>query len=413
MTREEFLLHLRDALNHLYDPERLRRNPLAALFGVAHRFDTASALQRILTDAIQSLKPSPGEPPQSPAWQIYEPLFYRYVEQWSAEEVADQLGITTRHLRRWQHVAQEALADLLWRQFGLTERLEAEISEASNAQHPRPDLATLQQELTWLQKASGTSFSDLSQVLPPVLDLVQKLAERHRVQLDPVLAEGLPRVGIAPVALRQILISLFSVVIPRAAGGQVSFSVRPSQWDVEARIRCPQYPAGPQPPLDDEATNLNMARQLSELCGCSLALSADARGFDAVLTIPALEQIPVLAIDDSADTLQLLQRYTTATRYRLVGTRDPEQGLYLAEQIAPQVIVLDVMMPHVDGWEVLGRLRQHPRTSQIPIVVCTILAQRELALLLGASDFVRKPVTRAEFLRALDRQIGRMAPGPG
>ncbi|MCS7222030.1 MAG: response regulator [Anaerolineae bacterium] len=413
MTREEFLLHLRDALNHLYDPERLRRNPLAALFGVAHRFDTASALQRILTDAIQSLKPPPGEPPQSPAWQIYEPLFYRYVEQWSAEEVADQLGITTRHLRRWQHIAQEALADLLWRQFGLADKLRAEAGEVSNIEQPRPDPASLRQELTWLQEASGTSFSDLSQVLPPVLDLVQKLAERHRVRLDSVLAEGLPRASIPPVALRQILISLFSVVIPRAAGGQVSFSIRPLRWDVEARIRCPQYPAGPQPPLDDEATNLNMAGQLSELCGCSLALSADARGFDAVLTIPALEQIPVLAIDDSADTLQLLQRYTTATRYRLIGTRDPEQGLHLAEQIAPQIIVLDVMMPHVDGWEVLGRLRQHPLTSQIPIVVCTILAQRELALLLGASDFVRKPVTRAEFLRALDRQIGRTEPGPG
>ncbi len=413
MTREEFLLYLRDALNHLYDPERLRRNPLAALFGVAHRFDTASALQRILTDAIQSLRPPPGEPLQSPAWQIYEPLFYRYVEQLSAEEVADQLGITTRHLRRWQHVAQEALADLLWRQFGLADRVRGGAGGGSEVGQPGPDLAALQQELTWLQEASGTSFSDLSQVLPSVLDLVQKLAERYQVRLNLALADEPPRVGIAPVALRQILISLFSVVIPRAAGGQVSFSVRPLHWDVEARIRCPQYPAGPQPPGDDEIANLNMAGRLAELCGCPLTLSADACGFDAILTLPALEQIPVLAIDDSADALQLLQRYTTATRYRLVGTRDPEQGLRLAEQIAPQVIVLDVMMPHVDGWEVLGRLRQHPRTSQIPIVVCTILAQRDLALLLGASDFVRKPVTRAEFLRALDRQIGQTGPGPG
>lgn len=413
VTREEFLLHLRDALNHLYDPERLRRNPLAALFGVAHRFDTASALQRILADAIQSLKPPPGEPPQSPAWQIYEPLFYRYVEQLSAEEVANQLGITTRHLRRWQHVAQEALADLLWRQFGLTDRMEARISEGSDAGQPNPDLVALQQELTWLQETSRTSFSDLSQVLPSVLDLVQKLAERHRVQLDLALAGELPQVGIAPVVLRQILISLFSVVIPRATGGQVSFSVQPSHWDVEARIQCPQYPAGPQPPRDDEATNLNIAGQLADLCGCHLMLAANARGFDAVLTMPALEQIPVLAIDDSADALQLFQRYTTATRYRLVSTRDPEQGVRLAEQIAPQVIVLDVMTPHVDGWEILGRLRQHPRTSQIPIVVCTILAQRDLALLLGASDFVRKPVTRTEFLRALDRQIGQMASRPG
>src|SRR5512136_2419631 len=99
LSREQFLEYLREALNHLYDPERLRKSPLASLFGVADRFDTATALQRILVDAIASLKPTSGEPSQSAAWQIYEPLFYRYVEQLSAEEVADQLGVGTRHLR--------------------------------------------------------------------------------------------------------------------------------------------------------------------------------------------------------------------------------------------------------------------------------------------------------------------------
>ncbi len=406
MTREQFLLYLRDALNHLYNPERLRRNPLAALFGVADRFDTATALQRILTDAIQALKPPTGEPPQSPAWRVYEPLFYRYVEQLSAEEVADQLGITTRHLRRWQNAAQEALADLLWQQFGLADRLvETKPEQASR----EPDPNALQQELAWFQESRGTSFVELEQVLPPVLDLVQKLAERHCVRIDVAVAHPLPGVGIASVALRQILINLFSVVIPRAAGGQVEFSARPLRWDVEMRIRCEQYPSGPKPPPDDEATNLNMASQLAEICGCTLRLSADLRGFDATLILPALEQIPILAIDDSADALQLFQRYTTATRYRLVGTRDPEQGLRLAEQLAPQAIILDVMMPHVDGWEILGRLREHPRTRQIPVVVCTILAQRDLAMLLGASDFIRKPVTRTEFLNALDRQLERTA----
>ena len=67
-------------------------------------------------------------------------------------------------------------------------------------------------------------------------------------------------------------------------------------------------------------------------------------------------------------------------------------------------------MPQVDGWEVLGRLRQHPLNSHIPTIVCTILAQEELALSLGASAFVRKPVTRQAFLAALDRQIALMQP---
>ena len=57
----------------------------------------------------------------------------------------------------------------------------------------------------------------------------------------------------------------------------------------------------------------------------------------------------------------------------------------------------------------LGWLREHPRTRDIPIVICTVLPQEELALSLGASGFVRKPVTRRGFLAALDEQVALMA----
>ncbi len=62
MNREQFLDALRIALNHLYDPDALRRSPLAAAFGVADRLDTPAALQKILTSAIASLRPSPAAP---------------------------------------------------------------------------------------------------------------------------------------------------------------------------------------------------------------------------------------------------------------------------------------------------------------------------------------------------------------
>jgi CheY-like chemotaxis protein len=379
---------------------------------VANRFDTATALQRILTDAIASLKPPAGEPPQSPCWQIYEPLFYRYVEQLSAEEVADQLGIGTRHLRRWQSTAQEALADLLWKQFGLGQRLCEDTADVSPAGRSAADAAVHRQELAWLKEDSGASATDLGEVLPAVLDVAQKLAGRHNVCLGASLADSLPKISVPSIGLRQTLINLLSVVIPRASGGRVSFTVRPLRWDVEICVRCSEYASGPRPPLEDESDNLNMAQQLADLCGFGLSLAADARCFNATLTLPALEQIPVLAIDDSADALQLLQRYMAGTRYRLIGTRDPEQALELAEKIAPQIILLDVMMPHVDGWELLGRLRAHPLTGEVPVIVCTILAQRDLALLLGASDFLRKPFTRGDFLAALDRQMDARALAP-
>jgi CheY-like chemotaxis protein len=76
----------------------------------------------------------------------------------------------------------------------------------------------------------------------------------------------------------------------------------------------------------------------------------------------------------------------------------------LAEEITPRAIVLDVMLPGIDGWELVGRLREHPRTRDVPIVICTILPQEQLAMALGAAAFLRKPVAREVLLEVLDQQ---------
>jgi CheY-like chemotaxis protein len=411
LTSEQFLKHLRDALNHLYDPDRLRPSPLAALFGVADRFDTPSALQRILTEAIESLKPKANDPPRSHSRQVYDLLLYRYVQQFSQQEVANQLGMSVRHLRREQNAALEALAYRLWEQFELESRLRGD-ADAESATQSVAISPTVNDELAWLKDAPPERSTDLAQTLPAVLDLTRPLAIQHRVRLEVVLADVLPNLAVHPVALRQTLLDLLSVAIHRAPGGQVDISAKPLHWEVEVRVRCTKAPPGPRPVLDDERAKLDMACRLADLCGGKLTLSAENAAFDATLLLPALEQLPVLIIDDNTDTLQLLQRYIVGTRYRLIGTQDPEQTLNLVEEFSPQIIVLDVMMPQIDGWEVLGRLRQHPLTSHIPTIVCTILAQEELALSLGASAFVRKPVTRQAFLAALDGQVALMEPTP-
>jgi CheY-like chemotaxis protein len=411
LTKEEFLKNLRNDLKHLYDPDHLRGSPLAGLFGVANRFDTASALQRILTEAIESLEPKTDEPPQSQRWQIYEPLFYRYVEQLSPQEVADQLAITARHLRRKQRAALEVLAEHLWRQFDLDTEL-AQDSETSLVHLTDTAGPTVNDELAWLRNTSHESVTDLGQTLPALLDLARRLAIQYDVQLDVAPTDTLPPLAVHPVALRQTLLSLLNVVIPRAAGGRVGFSTRLLRWEAEIRVQCGEYPSGPKPALSDESPSLNMAQQLADLGGFKLSLTVDARAFDAVLTLPALEKLPVLVIDDNADTLQLLKRYASGTRYHLITTPDPEQALSIVERCAPKIIVLDVMMPQADGWEVLERLLGHPLTADIPVIVCTILDQKRFALFLGASGFVHKPITRQAFLDALDQQAELMVTEP-
>lgn len=413
LTREEFLRCLRNDLGHLYDAALLRSSPLATLVGVASRFDASLALRSILTEAIESLKPRDDEPSQSRAWRIYDSLFCCYVQRLSQQVVADQLGISTRQLRREQRTALEVLADRLWTQFDL----EHKPREGAGVEENAPAQATVtspttSEELAWLKDIPLERPTDLDQALIAVLDLAQPLATQHRVHLETKMTGTLPGLSVHPVALNQTLLNLLSVAISQSLGNRVYISARPLRWDVEIQVRGVKSPSGSLDVSDDDTASLDMAHQLTELCRGRLTLSHDERAFVATLTIPALDRLPVLAVDDNADTLQLLQRYTAGTRYRLVGTRDPEQALGLAEKLSPQVIVLDVVMPQIDGWRVLGRLRQHPLTSHIPIVVCTILAQEALALSLGASAFIRKPITRQALLTALDHQVALMGTEP-
>ena len=62
------------------------------------------------------------------------------------------------------------------------------------------------------------------------------------------------------------------------------------------------------------------------------------------------------------------------------------------------------MMPENNGWKILGMLKNHPLAMSTPIIVCTILPQRELALSLGASDFINKPINREAFLSSLNNR---------
>ena len=117
----------------------------------------------------------------------------------------------------------------------------------------------------------------------------------------------------------------------------------------------------------------------------------------------------ILVIDDNLEIIELLQRYTNGTRYTVLGSTDPEKAIELADATATQIIVIDVMMPKIDGWELLGRLRNHPQTVRIPVIVLSILAQEDLAFSLGAQKLIMKPVTQEVFLSALDEILANQS----
>ncbi len=415
LTREEFIKYLHEGLSHLHDPGRLRRSRLAILLGVANRLDTSLALRNILIDAIESLKPRGDESSSSCAWQMHDALYCCYVQRLSQRIVADQLAVSPRQLRREQRVALEVLADHLCQQFELASQLQGGWAGGTKPgpTAPAAALSLSGEDLAWLKDVLPEKPTDLAETMPSVVDLVQPLLAQHRVCLDIQTPEGLPKLAVHPVALSQILLNLLSLAIPQVHDCQLLISARAVEWAVQIDLLGQRQTARRQALVDDDLASLEMACQIAEICAGKISVSEeDEAFFRAAATLPALGSLPVLIIDDNADALQLMQRFAAGTRYRPIVTRDPEHALELAASLHPKIIVLDVMMPQVDGWKVLGRLRQHPHTGHIPLIVCTILPQEALALSLGADGFVRKPITRQSLLAALDGQVARMATGP-
>jgi CheY-like chemotaxis protein len=413
LDTEQFAQHLRDALDHLYDPGALRRNPLASLLGVAGKPDTPLALRQKLTDTIESLRPRPDPSTHSGAWHTYAILYYRYVERCPQQEVADQLGFSVRHLRREQGVALEVLATRLWvahQKQGSPETWPT-AGTSTSPSVPRVD-RMVEDEVAWLRDVSCNQAAQLPQVLSRVLELTQALAAQHRVSIDVAIPAGLPSLAIPPAALEQALLSLFMVAMRSAPGGHLQVSAIATSWGVQIEVLA----AGDSAPTDlassDERPRLEVARCLMNMFGGDLAVPIAGDILPARLTVPALERVPILAIDDNEDTLQLLGRYTLATRYRFRGARNLDDALALAATTVPRIILLDVMMPGVDGWELLGRLRHEPLTKDVPIIMVTVLDQEELALSLGAAALLRKPVSREAFLKALDRLLSSKASAP-
>lgn len=97
-------------------------------------------------------------------------------------------------------------------------------------------------------------------------------------------------------------------------------------------------------------------------------------------------------IDDDPNVRDLTTRTLGKEGYRVEGARDGKEGLAKARELCPAVITLDVMMPGLDGWEVLAALKEDSRTSGIPVIMLTIVDEQQIGFSLGADDYLTKPV---------------------
>src|ERR1700742_1023466 len=109
----------------------------------------------------------------------------------------------------------------------------------------------------------------------------------------------------------------------------------------------------------------------------------------------------ILVVDDEPDAIELIKFNLKAAGYEVVTAADGDEALKKARSLLPDLIVLDLMLPEVDGLEVCKILRRDPATAQIPILMLTARAaemDRVLGLELGADDYVTKPFSPRELV---------------
>ena len=412
VSQDELENLVRDALLHIYDVTRLVNHPLAQLVG-APPGSSATArsklLVRSLLDAIESFRPPPGTPGDSRAWRNYRLLELRYVGGMSASDVISQLGISKSQYQRDHARALEAITRAVCERWHLGQsRLRATVDPGS-----RESLALTEAEQLACQMSPDNV--DVAGMLGELLALLRPVAEENRIALALRMGRDLPAVCGDRVALRQVFLGLLNAALGHRACGAVDVSVGLSDGGVDITITASSgLGLGTSGVPDRSRPEIEVARRFAEVLGGKLEIGSSGQtgAWWARVVFPVAQQPVVLVLDNHPDFIDLVARYLADDNWRVVGAQDVRQAQPLVLELRPSAILLDVMLPGQDGWDLLLALKSRPETRQIPVIVCSVLYEPHVARALGAVDYLAKPITQAELVEALaPYRRGRCEPG--
>jgi PAS domain S-box-containing protein len=278
----------------------------------------------------------------------------------------------------------------------------------------------------------------LADLVSEVSATVEPLARANDNRFT-VQAENLGIINIDRTRLRQILLNLLGNAFKFTKRGSVLLTVerltRVERPRIEVRIQDtgigiteaqkkklfhPFTQADSSTTREFGGTGLGLAicKRLTELMGGEIGLESEhGLGSTFIVRLPADEDDPsgelraarragtpiVLLIDDELEARELARRTLARRGFTVISAETGARGLELAGSIAPDVIVLDVKMPGMSGWEVLSTLKLNESTAAIPVIMTTVLHQKEVGQTLGAADFLIKPIDPDRLVETLTR----------
>lgn len=306
---------------------------------------------------------------------------------------------------------------------------------------------------------------DMDLLLNNSLSIIKEKAAAHRIQLYSDLGSGLGNVTVDARKAKQIVYNLLSNAVKfTPAGGSVSLrACKVGRSDIEnwqaTEITCLRMPLPPndckeflQITVEDSGIGIaaedaprlfhafsqldsSLSRQsegtglglllvlkLAKLHGGSMALASkpgqgsrfivwlpwrDATDFEIKhqLATRSDEHTPdhplALVIEDSERAAELIRLQLEPEGFEIVIAANAEAGLELLKTRQPSVIILDILLPDMDGWDLLSRIKQSDPATGVPVVIVSIVADTEKGFSLGASAVLQKPVSRADLIDTL------------
>ena len=396
LSKADFSNQVRQALQNLHDFAYLQKLSLTGLLSAPNGTldQGVRKLRAEILDAIERLNP-PNMPNRAKERRPYALLYGHYVQGMTTAELAEELAISIRQLRREHARAVDAVLDLLWEKLSPQLALKTEEQDGllSTDLHKTTEAET--EQLISQGHVDDISVPDL---VDGIFATLLPLAKSRNMSLENHLPGGLSLVRANRVVLRQGLMGLISSALQRFSSGKICVETA-NAYDFQLLIK-----ANGEIQSDSTAkASLEISRKLVASMGGQVEVRSGPLDWCAEISLPMAEELPLLVMDDNAGLIELYRRYLAGRGYRVLDAHSTEEIIAIAQKENLKLIILDVMMPEQDGWEVLQSLKSTDATRTIPIMICSVLDETEIASALGASDYLNKPVSQDALLAKVER----------
>jgi CheY-like chemotaxis protein len=279
---------------------------------------------------------------------------------------------------------------------------------------------------------------DLAGLVEEVRAIVAPLAAANANRFEIFCPAALGTFNTDRTKLKQSLLNLLSNAGKFTHDGRIALEVRPAAGEISFVVSdtgigmteeqqgrlfqaFSQADASTTRRYGGTGLGLAITKHFCEMLGGSITVeSTPGHGSTFTMTLPdrdrvapaaaafpeGVEHAPlVMIVDDDRNARDLLATTVRREGYRVIEATDGESALALAREWHPDIITLDVLMPRMDGWAVLTALKSDPELSEIPVIIVTVLADRGIAVSLGAAEFMTKPIDRTRLAAAIRQHV--------